>query len=141
MSKPEASVPVDFSFGKVEHLCKQSLIELLYAQQQSVYSHPFKLTYLKVPSLPAPSWVKVQVMFPVSKKKHKRANKRNQTRRIVRELYRLNKQALLAPMQHCPFSLALSISYTDTETIDFHKHGKSMQKALTKLADLITNYI
>lgn len=141
MSKPNTSIQSQFTFGKAEHLCRQSLIELLYAQQQVVYVHPFRITYLKLPELPAPEWVRVQVMFPVPKKKYKLAVKRNRTRRITRELYRLNKESLILSLKDRPFKLILSIAYTDNTDIDFHKHGKFMKKALQKLEDLLGNYV
>lgn len=141
MSKPSTSIQSNFSLGKAEHLCRQSIIDALYEQSQSVFSHPFKINYLKLPILPAPDWVKIQVLFPVSKRKYKRAVKRNSTRRVTRELFRLNRADFMSELNNCPFKLAISIAYIDNTPIDFHKNGPAMRKALKKLSDLICNYV
>ncbi len=82
---------MDFTFKKIERLCSKKAIDDLFANGKSKTQFPFKLIYKKSEfESPFP----VRVMFVVPKKKHKRANKRNDIKRRMREVYRLNKHNL-----------------------------------------------
>jgi len=72
-------------------LCSKKAIDDLFANGKSKTQFPFKLIY-KVSEFESP--YPVRAMFVVPKKKHKRANKRNDIKRRMREVYRLNKHTL-----------------------------------------------
>jgi len=82
---------MDFTFTKIERLCSKKAIDDLFANGKSKTQFPFKLIY-KVSEFESP--FPVRAMFVVPKKKHKRANKRNDIKRRMREVYRLNKNPL-----------------------------------------------
>jgi len=82
---------MDFTFKKIERLCSKKAIDDLFANGKSKTQFPFKLIY-KVSEFESP--YPVRAMFVVPKKKHKRANKRNDIKRRMREVYRLNKHTL-----------------------------------------------
>lgn len=82
---------MDFTFKKIERLCSKKAIDDLFANGKSKTQFPFKLMY-KTAEFESP--FPVRAMFVVPKKKHKRANKRNDIKRRMREVYRLNKHLL-----------------------------------------------
>ena len=80
-----------FTFSKIERLCSKKAIDDLFANGKSKTQFPFKLIYKKSEfESPFP----IRALFVVPKKKHKRANKRNDIKRRMREVYRLNKRTL-----------------------------------------------
>ena len=88
---------MDFTFKKIERLCSKKAIDDLFANGKSKTQFPFKLIY-KVSEFESP--YPVRAMFVVPKKKHKRANKRNDIKRRMREAYRLNKHILYQSLQN-----------------------------------------
>ena len=82
---------MSFTFTKIERLCSTKAIDDLFANGKSKTQFPFKLMY-KPAEFESP--FPARVMFVVPKKKHKRANKRNDIKRRMREVYRLNKHSL-----------------------------------------------
>ena len=82
---------MDFTFKKIERLCSKKAIDDLFANGKSKTQFPFKLIY-KASEFESP--FPVRAMFVVPKKKHKRANKRNDIKRRMREVYRLHKHNL-----------------------------------------------
>ena len=82
---------MDFTFKKIERLCSKKAIDDLFANGKSKTQFPFKLIY-KLSEFESP--FPARAMFVVPKKKHKRANKRNDIKRRMREDYRLNKHSL-----------------------------------------------
>lgn len=87
---------MNFTFTKIERLCSKKAIDDLFANGKSKTQFPFKLIY-KVSEFESP--YPVRAMFVVPKKKHKRANKRNDIKRRMREVYRLNKHILYQSLQ------------------------------------------
>ena len=87
---------MDFTFTKIERLCSKKAIDDLFANGKSKTQFPFKLIY-KVSDFE--SLFPVRAMFVVPKKKHKRANKRNDIKRRMREVYRLHKHTLYESMK------------------------------------------
>jgi ribonuclease P protein component len=101
-----------YTFSKAERLCSKNQIDLLFSQGKSIRQYPFTLLYCQNPELPT-SWP--QVLISVSKKKFKRANKRNRVKRLIREIYRLNKHQFFNGSEQ----LLLGILYQSNELNDF----------------------
>ncbi len=76
-------------FTKTEKLKRRKLIELLFTKGQSVKAFPLILVYKQVD---LPEKVTIQAGFSVPKRNHKRAVARNRIKRMMREVYRKNKQ-------------------------------------------------
>ncbi len=108
------SLPYTTDFSKSEKLCSKKLIEELFTKGSSVYLYPFRLHWLpRTDSQVAYP----QLLFSVSKKNFKRANKRNLVRRRLREIYRLHKHEMLAnlPLEKLP--LCIGVIYIAKEIL------------------------
>ncbi|MCD8318332.1 MAG: ribonuclease P protein component [Paraprevotella sp.] len=83
----------DFSFHKSERVCSRRIIEALFAGgNKSMSAFPLRAVFMTLPSeehAPAAS-----VLISVSKRRFKRAVKRNRVKRQIREAYRHNKTIL-----------------------------------------------
>ena len=80
------------TYPNIEKLKSKTTIDLLFSKGKSVSKFPLRLVYCPV-ELPNGESLKMGVS--VSKKYFKKAVDRNYFKRILRESYRLNKQALL----------------------------------------------
>lgn len=87
-----------FTFRKAEHLCSKKEIDALFSQpHQSVRVFPVLAVFQEVDRT---SGAPVQLLLSVSKRRFKRAVRRNRTKRLLREAYRRQKHLLryqLAP--------------------------------------------
>lgn len=119
------------TFQKNERLCSKKAIQQLFDQGQSFVKYPFRITLLPIEDEEASS---AQVLISVSKKKFKRANKRNWIKRRIREAYRLNKQLLLESLIENDIKLAISLVYLPQEVLDYSTIEKGLKKALKQIA-------
>lgn len=83
----------DFSFHKSERLCSKRIIDALFAGGSKYMSaFPLRVVFMPVPvEAPAPL---VSILVSVSKRRFKRAVKRNRVKRQIREAYRKQKHIL-----------------------------------------------
>jgi len=119
------------TFQKNERLCSKKAIQQLFDEGQSFVKYPFRITLLPIVDEEASS---AQVLISVSKKKIKRANKRNWIKRRIREAYRLNKHALLEALMENKIKIAISLVYLPQEILDYSMIEKGMKKALKQVA-------
>ncbi|WP_308991731.1 ribonuclease P protein component [Mariniflexile litorale] len=77
-----------FTFNKKEKLKSKKLIEQLFANGQSVSAFPLRLVYL--PTTFGETII-AKTGISVSKRQFKTAVDRNHIKRLIREVYRLNK--------------------------------------------------
>lgn len=81
-----------FTFSKAEHLCSKKEIDALFSQpHQSVRVFPVLAVFQEVDRT---SGAPVQLLLSVSKRRFKRAVRRNRTKRLLREAYRRQKHLL-----------------------------------------------
>ncbi|MGV8829507.1 MAG: ribonuclease P protein component [Breznakibacter sp.] len=121
------------SFGKKEKLCSLKLIQRLFAEGKSFVKYPLRISQLTLPTLPEP--VCCQVLVSVSKKKFKRANKRNRIKRQIRESYRRNKHLLTDTLLAQDKKMALAFIYIPSEELTTAEIEKGMIKALLHLKE------
>lgn len=77
-----------FTYNKNEKLKSKKLIEQLFSEGQSVSAYPLRLVYLQT-TFNTP--ITAQTGVSVSKRQFKTAVARNRIKRLLREVYRLNK--------------------------------------------------
>ena len=115
-------------FKKDERLCSRKLIETLFSSGKSLSAFPFRVQYLYVPRS---GETVSQVMFPVPKKRFKRAVKRNLIRRRAKEAFRLNKHLLYADIPE-GYTLIAAFIYVDAAIQPYDSIYKGIMKAIDK---------
>ena len=125
---------MDFTFSKIERLCSKKAIDNLFANGKSKTQFPFKLIYKQsVFESPFP----LRAMFVVPKKKHKRANKRNDIKRRMREVYRLHKHTLYETLK--AQKLDLMFVCLTNEELEYAAIEKSMLQLMETLGKVEFN--
>ena len=120
------------TLSKEERLSSKIDIDLLFDNTAASFvAFPLRIVDKTVPEREAP----VSIMVSVSKKKFKRAVKRNLLKRLVREAYRVNKHALLEKMMPTDKTLLLAFIYVDKEVRSFKEVEKGVNRALKKLLE------
>lgn len=122
---------MDFTFKKIERLCSKKAIDDLFANGKSKNQFPFKLIYKKSEfESPFP----VRVMFVVPKKKHKRANKRNDIKRRMREVYRLHKHTIYEALKEQKIDMMfICLSNEELEYTVIEKSMLQLMETLSKI--------
>lgn len=85
-----------YTFKKEEKLKSKKLIEQLFAEGKSVTVYPVKLVYLKVEHK---GNYPIQAGVSVSKRKVKKAVRRNRIKRLLRESYRKHKHLVYGQLE------------------------------------------
>ncbi len=78
-----------YSFPKAERICRKADLQLLFSQSRKHFSHPLVVLTCLRPALPGESQVQMVAVAP--KKKFRRAVVRNQIKRRLKEVFRLQK--------------------------------------------------
>ena len=118
------------TFPKKEHLKRKKLIDALFTDGKKVSAYPLLLFY-KEAILPVEA-VNIQAGVSVAKRNHKLAVTRNRIKRLMREVYRKNKQ----DFQTNGATFAFMFIYTGKEVLPYTDLEKAMQKLLIKFNDL-----
>jgi ribonuclease P protein component len=126
-----------FTFKKNERLCSRTIIQELFTKGKSFVKYPFRVSYMPIDSDEQNS--EAQILISVSKKRFKRAYKRNRLKRLSREAYRLNKAPFISILQENDIKLVVAFIYLPTEMLDYSSVEKGMKKALNKLIKDIGN--
>lgn len=127
------------TFPKKEHLYGVKSIERLHTQGNAFVSHPFRIVFLLVND--EKETVPVRAMVSVSKKKFKKAVDRNRVKRLMREVYRLNKSQLIGFADEKKLKIHLSFQYISDEILPFEELFHKMQKAQDKLIKTVTEKV
>lgn len=120
-----------FTFAKEERLTGKTNIDKLFNEGKSVSLYPFKIFYRMVENSEEPA---ARLLIAIPKKKVKHAVDRNRLRRLVREVYRLNKAGLFSCLETGSVHLHFAIIYTG-EDID-HEYRQVEIKILAGLSKL-----
>ncbi|NPA42404.1 MAG: ribonuclease P protein component [Chlorobi bacterium] len=111
---------------KAYRIKRKKIMDALIGEGESLFLYPFKLIYKE---MPLPEDVPFQMAVGVSKKRFRKAVRRNRVRRLVRESFRLEQHRLPSDRQ-----LALLIVYVgkEEEKFDF------MRRRMARLLDMLT---
>lgn len=120
---------------KPERLNKKKIIEKMFAGGSRSFSiFPLRVVWLPVEELD----VQASILISVSKRRFKRAVKRNRIKRQIREAYRLNKQMLLAPLTEKNRRLAIAFIYLADELMNSALVEEKIKAALTRIVEKIS---
>lgn len=120
---------------KPERLSRKKIIEKLFAGGSRSFSiFPLRVVWLPVEELD----VQASLLVSVSKRRFKRAVKRNRVKRQIREAYRLNKQPLLEALAEKDFRLALAFIYLSDELVDSTVIAEKMKIALVRIVEKVS---
>ena len=117
------------TFGKKEKLCSQIAIDSLFSQSESFISYPLRVVYIIKDESDIQNQL-AKIMVSVSKKKFKRAVKRNRIKRLIREAYRLNKASLAMHLQNKGKGMNIAFLYLNNELPKYEDIEKAMLKAI-----------
>lgn len=125
---------IRYTLTKAERLSGKRTFEKLVTSGQGFVAYPLRVVWQLVPR--EESMPPVRIAVSVSKRRFKRAVKRNRVKRLVREAYRLNKHSLhaLVPPDR---SLHLLFVYLHDELPDYPKIEKAIAHVTRKLAQLL----
>lgn len=149
MMETENERNIPLTFPKSERLRLRSLVDALFAEGESMYEYPLRMTWRPVSNAMLDSCFRgetprgiapVQMMVTVPKKKRRHAVDRVRMRRVVREAYRLHRRDLRAVVESIPEIRTLSIAfiYIATENVPYAKVEKKIMSLLGKLAARIS---
>ena len=119
---------------KAERLCRKKIIgEMFSGKARSFACFPLRVVYLTVTEQPCSA----TILVSVSKRRFKRAVKRNRIKRQVREAYRLNKQLLLPSLEEQNLQVAIAFIYlSDQLPLSSHINDQ-MKRILHRLAETL----
>ena len=117
---------------KSERLDRKTVIEkMLSGGSRSFSVFPLRVVYLPVEELDVP----VSILVSVSKRRFKRAVKRNRVKRQIREAYRLNKHLLSDALSGSQTRLAVAFIYLSDELVPSSVIEERMKIALSRIAE------
>lgn len=119
-------------FGKEYKLCSRKIIDGLFSEGEGIKSYPFMLRY-QFTTLPKE--IPFQIVITAPKRNFKKAVDRNRIKRLMREVFRKNRQEIEELLKSKNEQLALFMMYTAREMPDYQLVERKMIKALEKLKD------
>ena len=123
-----------YTFKKEERLCSKRLIEGLFHNGSSFFVYPYRLVFLFRKQEDADK-VPAQCMLSVSKRRFRKAVDRNAIKRLMREVYRLQKIELYSFLEEHSLHLLLAIQYVGKEKESYDMLFQRMGKVISKLKD------
>nr|WP_299115123.1 ribonuclease P protein component [uncultured Winogradskyella sp.] len=120
---------MSFKYNKKDKLKSKKRIDMLFNEGKSITVYPLRLIYLKT-DFNDGSVLKTGVS--VSKKLHKTAVARNRIKRLLREVYRLNKPLYF---NNSSTSYAFMILYLSKDGTTFEKLNDSIKALFEKFVD------
>lgn len=118
---------------KAERLNSKILIEKMFSSGSRSFSiFPLRVVYMP---LEEQREVPVSILVSVSKKRFKRAVKRNRVKRQVREAYRRNKHELCALFQEKQQSLAVAFIYLSDQLASSVEIEEKMKTLLARVVE------
>jgi ribonuclease P protein component len=129
-----------YTWSKAEKLKSRKRIDEVFKQGRSFAVFPFKVFYLLTPADPAPGTPggPIQAGFGAGSRHFKKAVDRNRIKRLSREAWRLQKNALVHQLAAKGVSMAIFFLYIGKDLPDHQtvtgKIGVILQKLLKETA-------
>lgn len=121
-----------FTFGKNEKLCSRTAIDALFKHGDPLKVYPLRVLAMPVETLDTTA----KVLISVPKKRLPKSVSRNRTKRLIREVYRLNKPELLQTWHQQGKYFALAFVYIGTEIPNFNELNTAMKRVLEQLKSI-----
>lgn len=119
---------------KAERLDKKKVIDKMFAGGARSFSvFPLRVVYLSAEELEADA----SILVSVSKRRFKRAVKRNRVKRQIREAYRMNKHELLNVLAEKQCKLAIAFIYLSDQLVESSIIEERMKTALARVAEKV----
>ena len=119
---------------KSERLDKKKVIDKMFAGGARSFSvFPLRVVYLPAEELEADA----SILVSVSKRRFKRAVKRNRVKRQIREAYRMNKHELLNVLAEKQCRLAIAFIYLSDQLVESSIIEERMKTALARVAEKV----
>ncbi len=128
--------PIRYTLKKKERLHLKRDVDALFASGRGFIAYPLRVLVHHRP-IEEGEQAGVAILVVVAKKYHKRANKRNRIKRLIRESYRLNKHALQTLATERGLRIHLGLLSVAKELPDYNEVERGMLKALTKASSII----
>lgn len=124
---------VKYTLHKEERLCSKILIDRMFeGKSKSFPVFPLRVVYMPMEKKEKAS---ASILVSVGKRKFKRAVKRNNVKRLIREAYRKNKYILLDVLETKETGLAISFIYLSDEIMSMSVIEEKMKIALTRITE------
>jgi ribonuclease P protein component len=127
---------MNFAYSKKERLRSKILIDKIFENGQKLYNSNLKIIWL---AHILPEQVPVQSLVSVSKRRFKRANKRNLLKRRLREAFRKNKNDFYKSIENEGIQIALVIIYNSDSLSDFKAIEKNLLTAFGNIKSKISS--
>lgn len=117
------------TFNRAESLKSRKRIRALFESGQSVHSYPLRLVWRETE---VEQLGPIQVAFSVPKRRFKRAVKRNRIKRLMREAYRVQKEAWYAIANEQKQAYGFMLIYTGKEELPLELLERKLHKLRSK---------
>lgn len=107
----------------------------VFAEGQSGFVYPFRYVFMAVPVDKEEAGV--SVLVAVSKKYHKRANKRNILKRRTREAFRILNKELIAAAEEKGLCINIALMYSTKDILEFKTIGDAVEKILKQVGQRV----
>jgi ribonuclease P protein component len=124
------------TFSKQERLCSRKVFGQLVESGQKINAFPFRLIFSEV-SLPEE--VGIQAAFTVPKRNFKKAVHRNRIKRLMREVYRKNKDVHYPLVEQSGRQFALLFIYSGNQLPDYSVTEEKLKLLLHRFVETHTN--
>ena len=123
----------EYGLPRYERLRSLKAIRRVFDEGRGDFVYPLRYVAL-TQSYEVGESGRVEVLFSVPKKFHKRANKRNLLKRRMREAYRLNRREIVEQLESKGLSLDLALIYSTKEIHSYKTIENAIQKVLGQVA-------
>lgn len=127
-----------YTFSKNEKLCSEKQINKLFTSGNSFIAYPLRVVFISKNAF-ADKKNGIAVLTSISKKKFKRAVKRNRIKRLIKEAYRTNKNIFTQICSDHDIYINIAFIYLDNQINSYEIFEKAILKAANILKTKIEN--